>query len=239
MAKRGKIKETKETIEEIQRPVRYRHYKYLFLIVCEDEGTEPYYFEKFRKMFEDLIPKDTLYLRTKGTGRNSLGVVKAAIEEKSSLAIEADREVDEVWVVFDKDDLDKSEGNTRNFEQAFDVASENNIKLAYSNECFELWLLMHFEKIDPETIERKVIYSRIEETIKNNFDPDFVYEHGKKKVVDIVWEKGDRDQAIANADFLNEYHSKKGTPHIKANPNTYVNLLVKSLQEWYNYYSYE
>ena len=47
MAKKGNIKKfaTKETAE---RPVRFRRYKYLFLIVCEDEKTEPNYFEKYK-----------------------------------------------------------------------------------------------------------------------------------------------------------------------------------------------
>lgn len=39
--------------EEDTRPIRWRRYPYLFLIVCEDEKTEPYYFGKFIKLFPE------------------------------------------------------------------------------------------------------------------------------------------------------------------------------------------
>ena len=79
------------------------------LIVCEDENTERVYFEQFHKLFNDLLPSETVYIRAVGTGRNSLGVVNQAIIERNLLATEAGKKVDEVWAVFDKDDLDKVE----------------------------------------------------------------------------------------------------------------------------------
>jgi hypothetical protein len=75
------------------------------LIVCEDENTERVYFEQFHKLFNDLLPSETVYIRAVGTGRNSLGVVN--IIERNLLATEAGKKVDEVWAVFHKDDLEK------------------------------------------------------------------------------------------------------------------------------------
>ena len=64
--------------ESDERPVRFRKYKYLFLIICEDEKTEPDYFNRFR----DKIPKDSIYLETFGTGLKPLGIVNKCIMEK-------------------------------------------------------------------------------------------------------------------------------------------------------------
>ena len=96
MAKKGKVSKFQEQESE-ERPVRFRRYQYLFLIVCEDENTEPLYFKNFKAQ----IPNETIYLRPVGTGRDAKGVVEQALKERDKLAIEAKREVDVVWAVFD------------------------------------------------------------------------------------------------------------------------------------------
>ena len=148
MARKGKIKIAIEPIEEEIRPVRSRKYVYFVLIVCEDENTEPAYFKQFEDLFEDLLPEETVYVKRVGTGRNSLGVVNAAIAERTRIYEENNhREIDETWVVFDKDDLDQTPGNRHNFESALTLSKERDIQVAYSNECFELWLLLHFNDV--------------------------------------------------------------------------------------------
>ena len=64
MAKKGKLKEFQEKELE-ERPIRFKRYHYLFLIVCEDENTEPTYFEHFKNQ----IPEETIFLKPVGTGR--------------------------------------------------------------------------------------------------------------------------------------------------------------------------
>ena len=73
MARRGKIN-LRESRDIIERPVRSRKYAYYILIVCEDENTGPYYFDKFKTLFEAIWPKETVYVKPIGTGRNSLGL---------------------------------------------------------------------------------------------------------------------------------------------------------------------
>ncbi len=83
MAKRGRINEQTREVQE--RTQHTCHCKEYFLIVCEDESTEPAYFRKvFQEKFEGLLPKDTIRIETVGTGRNSLGVVEKAVEERVS-----------------------------------------------------------------------------------------------------------------------------------------------------------
>lgn len=51
---------------------------------------------------------------------------------------------DQIWCVFDVDDFYKDEANK--MLAAIQTAHKNKIKIAYSNECFELWILLHFTK---------------------------------------------------------------------------------------------
>lgn len=238
MARKGKLREA-TTVASIERPPRSRKYTYYILIVCEDESTEPDYFARYKQRFLDILPKETVYLRPIGSGRNSLGVVEYAKFQRDKLFKESGKEIDQTWAVFDKDDLDKTKGNRENFEKAFCEASASNIKIAYSNECFELWFLLHFEDVDAtEPLPRKSIYKRLEDAIKRKVDPDFEYEHGDTSIVDIIWQNGDQKEAIIRAKGLNKHHSGHQTEPIDANPNTLVYKLVEELESWYAYYVY-
>lgn len=43
------------------------------------------------------------------------------------------------WIVFDKDDY-------QDFDEAIEFAGKNGFEVAYSNQAFELWFLLHFKK---------------------------------------------------------------------------------------------
>ena len=94
MAKRGKVK-SRRSKEVIERPVRYKKYRQFFLIVCEDERTEPDYFGAFTELF----PEYTLYLKTVGTGKDPLGVVNQSVLEREKLIELSKKEIDFVWAV--------------------------------------------------------------------------------------------------------------------------------------------
>lgn len=232
MAKRGTLKKA-ELKEKEKRPIRWRKYPHLFLIVCEDGNTEPTYF----RAFEKFIPEQTIFLRAVGTGRSSKGVVEQAIFERETLAEEANKSIDEVWVVFDKDDADKIPANTLRFNDAFKIAQDEKMRVAYSNEVFELWLLLHFNDVSSTNpIPRSEIYSSLEKSIKS-FDSHklFVYEHGKTTVIDAVIELGSEANAIERSEKL--LAEQKGKPPLEANPSTTVHILVKRLRELIDWYS--
>lgn len=233
MARRGTLNKA-ELKEREKRPIRWRRYPHLFLIVCEDGNTEPYYF----RTFEKHIPEETIFLRAVGTGRSSKGVVEQAILEREKLAQEANKNVDEVWVVFDKDDAEKVPANTLRFSDAFKIAQEKKMKVACSNEVFELWALLHFSDVSSANpIPRADIYSRLE-TIIQSFETHklFVYQHGKTEVIDAVIELGSEAKAIERAEKL--LAKQKGKQFIDANPSTTVHILVKRLRELIEWYSY-
>ncbi len=232
MARKGNIKKTKLRDEYI-RPFRPRRYDMFILIVCEDQNTEPYYFRQFKKLF----PEETVYLREVGTGKKPKGIVEQAIIERETLSVEARKTIDEVWVVFDKDDEGNNATTLASFNTAWQLAGKENINIAFSNEVFELWLLLHFNDIGSASpMPRADIYSSLETAIKS-FDTHkmFVYEHGKILVIDALIKLGSEVKAIERAEkLLSEQKSKQP---IDANPSTTVHILVKRLRELIDWYS--
>jgi len=102
-----------------------------FLIVCEGAKTEPQYFERFR------VPG--LVVKVEGVGMNTLSLVEEAVK------LREEDDYDQVWCVFDKDDFSIDQ-----FENAIHCAKENGMYVAYSNQAFELWYVLHFEYLHSE-----------------------------------------------------------------------------------------
>lgn len=107
-----------------------REIKQSFLIVCEGECTEPDYFKAFRLT--------TATVRTVGQAMNTLSLVHKAISIRDTDKLKR-KKYDQCWVVFDKDDFP-----AKDFNQAIQLAESNGFKVAYSNQSFEFWFLLHF-----------------------------------------------------------------------------------------------
>ena len=77
------------------------------------------------------------------------------------------------------------------------------VSIAYSNECFELWLLLHFADVsDEQPIPRKDLYAMLEAMIRKCADPQFKYEHGNAVVLNYVQQYGNEAMAIQRAEAL-------------------------------------
>ena len=127
LKKRQKQKEKKQ---ERKKKISCR-----ILIVCEGEKTEPNYFRNFKKINNESF---TYEIEAKGDGRNTIAVVDEAIRLKLQ-AESTQTPYDSVWAVFDKDSFSKNR-----FNSAIIKANNNGVKVAWSNEAFELWYLYHF-----------------------------------------------------------------------------------------------
>ncbi|MEA5479554.1 RloB family protein [Pseudanabaena galeata UHCC 0370] len=138
----------------IPRKLKDRASIQFLIIACEDQKTEPNYFKQFKELFPDKTVH--IELVDKG-GTDSLGVVEAAIEAverfKSDRIIEINKN-DFVWVVFDRDDAHLDIGKGKRFNEALAKAKKNEVRVevevAYSNEVFELWFLLHLEDVAPD-----------------------------------------------------------------------------------------
>ena len=127
MAKR---KKKDHRSSDLSRRQGVREIKQSFLIVCEGEKTEPDYFKAFRMT--------SATVKAVGQAMNTLTLVSKAISIR-----EADQKrkkiYDQCWVVFDKDDFP-----AKDFNQAIVFAEKNGFRVAYSNQAFEYWFLLHY-----------------------------------------------------------------------------------------------
>lgn len=172
-----------------------------FLIVCEGEKTEPNYFRKFR------VPQ--LVVQVEGLGMNTIRLVQRALDLREH------GEYDQAWCVFDKDDFPD-----RNFNEAIALAERNRIKVAYSNQSFELWYVLHFHYMN-NAIPRKDYIKMLNVELNHN------YEKNSTSIFDELRQR--QATAIRNAErLLSQYSPAQPSSD---NPSTTVHKLVQQLLE--------
>lgn len=185
-----------------QRQVDVREPKQRFLIVCEGEKTEPYYFHGLR---QDHRLNATVTVMGKGLDPSQL--VEAAYTEGRL------GDFDRVWCVFDRDTWP-----VQNFNKALSQARRYDIQVAYSNEAFELWYLLHFYYFDTG-IPRQEYIERLNGLLGHPY---------AKNSRDIYAELGSRQQdALRNARTLLAQYNPPAPAN--DNPSTTVHLLVEEL----------
>lgn len=73
---------------------------------------------------------------------NTDSLVQEAIDLKEKAA-RSGEPLNEIWCVFDRDSFP-----AQNFNRAFQLAKSKNISVAWANEAFEIWYLLHFNYYD-------------------------------------------------------------------------------------------
>lgn len=131
----------------LTRPAPTKLERPTILIVCEGENTEVSYFSQFRLTSARLVPL--------GEGYNTVTLVNRAIELNKS------GKFDQVWCVFDKDDF-----SAQDFNSAITIAQANGFQVAYSNQSFEYWILLHFEDHQGGGMHRREYNEAINERLK-------------------------------------------------------------------------
>jgi len=177
------------------------------LIVSEGEKTEPLYFDGFR------VP--TVDLKIVPGSRIHVSVVRLAMRLKNKTAY------DEVWCVFDRDKNPKNRRDLEQFNEAIRLAKANKIKIAYSNDAFELWYLLHFTYMKSAIGRHDYITKLNKYLIKK-------YEKNDPEMYDILEDR--MDIAIRNARRLFDYYDKENPAH--NDPCTTVFKLVERLKEF-------
>ena len=125
----------------LRRRVAFRTPRRTFLVFCEGTKTEPDYIEALRQepAVRDSASVD-IRIDLAASGAVPLTLVNAAAEARARSSQEQ-REIDEVWCLFDVE----WPRNHPDLPEAKARAEESDIRLAISNPCFELWLALHFE----------------------------------------------------------------------------------------------
>ncbi|WP_415238561.1 RloB family protein [Seleniivibrio woodruffii] len=179
------------------------------LIVCEGEKTEPHYFESFPQR------GDLVKVHVHGEGKNCLSLVKNAdtlIREYKAI----NEPIDETWCVFDRDSFSADQ-----FNGAIEKCRIKEYHAVYSNEAFEIWYLLHFEKHDTAHSRKRyeeMLSKRLGEPYKKNSKEMYTKLIDKQKT------------AIKNAKSLHEFYGEKPNP-CNDNPCTLVYQLVEALNK--------
>lgn len=201
MPKRGRRSKAKGR-KRSRRKVDTRQTRRQFLIVCEGEKTEPNYFKRFR------VPKNIIAVV--GVGSNTISLVREAMRLMKLATY------DQVWCVFDRDSFP-----AQNFNNAIRMAKAHNIKVAYSNEAFELWYLLHFNYHE-SALSRTQYADMLKRAL------GIRYKKNSFNMYDLLESR--QPNAIRNAERL----LKSYTPHNPArdNPCTTVHHLVQELNKF-------
>ncbi|MEQ1732253.1 MAG: RloB family protein [Bacteroidia bacterium] len=147
-----------------------------FIIFCEDKVGECEYF----KSLENYPYSKVLTVGEQGS--NHKNIIKAITYcDKESLfdydnnkvLIPFDADKLQVWCVYDKDTdfsihatKDTLAENNTAFNISIQTAKTNGIQVAWSNDAFELWILLHFEDVAIEASNRTYYYNRLTEIAK-------------------------------------------------------------------------
>ena len=175
-------------------------------IVCEGKKTEPLYFENYRTRLNNVKIRTVTC-----SSKDAIGIVDFAITKinRGDFSVAGN---DEVVCVFD---CDKNEDDV--LAKAFKNARENKIKMCLSNPFFELWFILHHE-YDNQPFTKEKLESRLEKHVPN-------YRKNKDYYGELL---SKRDDAIKNAEKLNNYHSSKDVSleSVKSNPSTQVHEVI-------------
>ncbi len=192
------------------RKVNTREPKQRFLIVCEGERTEPNYFRSFR------VPKNVVSIDIRGLGENPSRLVQRAKE------LADEDEYDQVWCVFDRDESPLGDFNNA-IIRTDDLNSTVNysFRVAYSNEAFELWYVLHFEFLHAG-IPRDDYIRKLNKLLNQR------YQKNSETIYDELFDR--QNIAIKNAaNLLRQYAPPNPS---KDNPSTTVHLLVQELNRF-------
>jgi len=194
----------KKSLSNLKRRKNFKPIKKNFLIVCEGTKTEPKYFQCFR------VPKKVFDVV--GLGANTESLVEKAIKIRDNESTS----YDEVWCVFDRDSFP-----AQNFNNALALAESNNIHIAYSNEAFEIWYLLHFNFHDTAT-------SRTQYKTMLTDRLGFPYQKNDPAMYDHLLHL--QEAAIRNAKKLFKSYANH-RPSLD-NPSTTVHDLVQKLNKY-------
>lgn len=194
-----------------------------YLIVCEGSKTEPLYFNELAEFIRiELegrvdVPKIPT-IEVSGEGEGTVALVHKAIEIRNR----ANFVYQHVWVVFDKDDF-------KDFDEAISLARENAIEVAWSNPCFEFWILLHFEYVDA-ALDRHQVFEKVDSLFKERCVRAEGYEKNLSNLYSLLSVCGQQSQAAHWAErLLGRYDD--GQPCSSRVPATTVHKLVRELED--------
>jgi len=191
----------------LKRSVAQRPELRTIVVFTEGSNSEPDYVNGLRRL--PRIRDDVaLRLEIHPEHRQPLTLVRMAVERSR------DPEVDECWCIFDVE----WPQNHPNLASAVAMAHENGVRLAISNPCFELWLILHHQD------HHKFDHTAAVEALSRSLD-------GRPgKSIDAARYLPRREIAARRAQLLAKRHEREGNRFPHDNPSSGMYLFLQSLE---------
>lgn len=170
-------------------------------VVCEGTVTEREYFDQLGRDYRQSV--QVVIADESGVPKTVVNIAVAA-KEDASLAW------DEVWAVFDRDEH-------VGVDEAMSIAEQAGVSVAFSNPCFELWALLHFEE------QRAHIERHAAQKALTRHMPEY------EKSLDLEKLSSRYEEAVSRARMLVRLAVEDGNPH--KNPTTTVFKLTESIRK--------
>ena len=161
-----------------------------YLIVTDAEKTEKNYFEGIKNIIPDSLKND---LQIKIYSNKPLAkIIDFAAEQRNK-----DERFRDIWLVFDRDEV-------KNFDKLIEEAKESKMNVAWSNPCFEIWLMSYFQ-IPKNIDDSQKCCETFEKIFMENTSKK--YKKSEEKIYNILCESGDENKAIERS--REKYHQVK------------------------------
>jgi len=189
------------------------------VIVCEGE-TEIIYFNNYKS----CVRKE-LEIKTPSTNdTDPLSLVDFAISQIDRFGLSF-KDGDSIWCVFDCDINNDKQTKDRQIASAKKKAIKKKINVCLSNPSFELWFLLHFDRLPGDSIlTKEILLNRLSNKIPDYKKTTNYFEILSPKTKD----------ACENSKFLVEFHECNGSEIIcvDSNPSTLVFKIIEDIQKF-------
>ena len=190
------------------------------LIVTEGTETEPQYFGAMKTVIDQKY-RDRIHLDITGKGDNTLSLFTRAVQDVSK----SNNVYKHVWLVFDKDDFPAEQFDRTVALCDTSSTSETTFHAAWSNQCIELWFLLHFSFFQSD-LHRSEYWPKLSDCLVKISGKK--YRKNRPDMYEIL--RPYLDDAIRNAIMLEERN--KGKQPSKAAPGTAVYKLLETLRPY-------
>lgn len=190
------------------------------LIVTEGTDTEPAYFGAIKEIINKRYP-EKIHLDVSGEGDNTVSLFGRA----KLLAGNNSNVYKHVWIVYDTDDFPAD-----HIDRVLQLCVENSTEettfhAIWSNQCIELWFLLHFSFMQSD-IHRTEYWPKLTEYLKQIGAGEYV--KNRKDMYQILYPY--MNYAIGNAKRLNALN--EGKLPSKVAPGTKVYELIEILKPY-------
>ncbi|MBR0091806.1 MAG: RloB domain-containing protein [Lachnospiraceae bacterium] len=190
------------------------------LIVTEGTETEPPYFNAMGAVINKNYP-DKINVKVEGKGDNTLSLYSKA----KDLTAKSANGYRHVWVVYDTDDFPASHIDETAHLCEADSNDETTYHAIWSNQCVELWFLLHFSFMQSD-LHRSEYRPKLTDILQSLGEGE--YHKNRDDMYRILYPY--MNEAIANARKLEKIN--EGKPPSKSAPGTMIHKLVEKLKPY-------